>query len=438
TVLVPSASVTGTSPSSVFYATNNGTGPEIQALSVGGRALNVWTASARGLALLARNTATTGGSAIIASSFGNAMQASSLHANGLLGVTKLIGTGSYNAAGVLGLDTTSSTFNQGVKGVSTNGTGVLGISKRSAGVMGEGDANTGGTGLIGIGTVTNFIPGGCGGETSTGVEAFGEGSSASLASGMLTALNCYTAYGTGLTTEASGVGVLAQGHAYQNTCCDLNPGTGIQAQGSIGALIIGEGFPGANPPALQVEEQQDPGLIMTAHGPSGGMSLDTSGNLVISGTLTQRGTPAGLAKKVMAVGESFAGNESSVTIASIGEAQLSSGAIFVKISPTFARRIDPTSRYEVFLTPNGPTMGLYTAQRSSGGFIVRENPGGHSNTAFSYRIVAKALEQSSTPLQGTSKPHFAKPTNLTFSRRMLKHLRDERARYFHGPQLFQQ
>lgn len=100
-------------------------------------------------------------------------------------------------------------------------------------------------------------------------------------------------------------------------------------------------------------------------------------------------------------------------------------------------KIDPSVRYEVFLTPNGPTTGLYTAQRSSGGFIVRENPGGHSNTAFNYRIVAKALDQSSSPLQGTAKPHFAKPTNLTFSRRMLQNLRSARARYFHGPQLFQ-
>jgi hypothetical protein len=48
-----------------------------------------------------------------------------------------------------------------------------------------------------------------------------------------------------------------------------------------------------------------------------------------------------------------------------------------------------TGAYHVFLTPYAETMGLYVAQRTARGFLVREQQGGTSNAPFSYRIVAK-------------------------------------------------
>jgi len=423
TVLIAPASVKGTLSTPVFFAMNSGGGPALRALSVGGMALDASTASPRGLALSATNTSTTGGSAVVAYSFGNTIQASSQHANAVVGRTRLLGTQAYNAAGVIGLDLTSSIYNQGVKGFSTSGMGVLG---------------EGAPGIVGG---VNYAFSCCGsppncpnglGELSA-IQAFGIASSASLAGGRFTNDGCTNTYGTGVTADAS-VGVLAQGEDYFDAS-SAHFGIGIQAQGSMGAMIIGQGpnplYPVPAAPALQVEEQQ-PGLIITAHGPAGGMSLDTSGNLVISGTLTQNGTPQGMKTPVI-VGESFAGSEGRQTLSSVGEAQLSAGVSFVKLSATFASHIQRGVNYEVFVTPNGPTAGLYVTQRSPSGFVVRENPGGHSNTVFNYRIVAQALEKPSNVSQGrpATKSDSSKPMDLILSRRMLNNLRISRARYIH-------
>ena len=72
-----------------------------------------------------------------------------------------------------------------------------------------------------------------------------------------------------------------------------------------------------------------------------------------------------------------------------GEAQLSGGAAFVRLDPSFANVIDATKAYLVFITPYAETKGLYVAMRSPGGFEVREIAGGKSNAQFGYRIVAK-------------------------------------------------
>ncbi|HXW75833.1 MAG TPA: hypothetical protein VEJ20_00320, partial [Candidatus Eremiobacteraceae bacterium] len=72
-----------------------------------------------------------------------------------------------------------------------------------------------------------------------------------------------------------------------------------------------------------------------------------------------------------------------------GEAQLVDGAATVALDPAFAKSISDRQPYLVFVTPDGPSRGLYVAQKSLEGFTVRENPGGTSTIAFDYRIVAK-------------------------------------------------
>ena len=46
--------------------------------------------------------------------------------------------------------------------------------------------------------------------------------------------------------------------------------------------------------------------------------------------------------------------------------------------------------YLVFVTPEGPSAGLYVSGKDAAGFTVRENAGGHSSIVFDYRIVAVA------------------------------------------------
>jgi hypothetical protein len=72
-----------------------------------------------------------------------------------------------------------------------------------------------------------------------------------------------------------------------------------------------------------------------------------------------------------------------------GEAQLANGQAYVRLDPAFANIIDHRAGYLVFLTPEGPSQGLYVTGKSIAGFFVRENPGGHATIGFQYRIVAK-------------------------------------------------
>jgi hypothetical protein len=76
-----------------------------------------------------------------------------------------------------------------------------------------------------------------------------------------------------------------------------------------------------------------------------------------------------------------------------GEAKLVKGKARVKLSRDFLAVIKKGS-YHVFVTPYGPSAGLYVSKRSSDGFLVEEQGGGKSNLKFSYRIVAKRKDIS--------------------------------------------
>jgi hypothetical protein len=76
------------------------------------------------------------------------------------------------------------------------------------------------------------------------------------------------------------------------------------------------------------------------------------------------------------------------TVEDVGNAQLVRGIATVTLDPTFAATVDTSTPYHVFLTPDGDTRGLFVAEKTPRGFIVRETQGGRSTLAFDYRIVA--------------------------------------------------
>ena len=76
------------------------------------------------------------------------------------------------------------------------------------------------------------------------------------------------------------------------------------------------------------------------------------------------------------------------TVEDVGSAQLVRGIATVTLDPTFAATVDTSTPYHVFLTPDGDTRGLFVAEKTPRGFIVRETQGGRSTLAFDYRIVA--------------------------------------------------
>ncbi len=86
---------------------------------------------------------------------------------------------------------------------------------------------------------------------------------------------------------------------------------------------------------------------------------------------------------------SYAPSQTVPSMDDFGEAQLVSGRAVVRLSADFANVVDQQANYLVFITPEGDSRGLYVTDRPRAGFTVRENEGGHSSLAFSYRIVAK-------------------------------------------------
>src|SRR5262249_41115941 len=66
----------------------------------------------------------------------------------------------------------------------------------------------------------------------------------------------------------------------------------------------------------------------------------------------------------------------------------------VSLNPTFARAIDAHQAYQVMLTPDGDTRGLFVASKSPNGFVVREVQGGRGTLDFDYHIYAVAFGQA--------------------------------------------
>lgn len=94
----------------------------------------------------------------------------------------------------------------------------------------------------------------------------------------------------------------------------------------------------------------------------------------------------------------FASTATRATLEDTGTSRLHDGEAAVRFAPAFARAIDASRGYQVFLTPGGDTRGLYVSAKYEGGFIVRETEHGRSSIAFDYRVVARPFGASDAML----------------------------------------
>jgi hypothetical protein len=84
----------------------------------------------------------------------------------------------------------------------------------------------------------------------------------------------------------------------------------------------------------------------------------------------------------------FGTQSTRATIEDTGTSRLMNGEGAVRFDAAFARTLDLRQGYQVLLTPDGDTRGLYVAAKYEGGFIVRETEHGRSSIDFDYRVVA--------------------------------------------------
>ena len=368
-------------------------------------------------------------------STGAGLEGISAKGKGVVGQTKFNSTSTSNGqAGVIGNDlSTSGVFNAGVRGVSVRGAGVAGQSTSGAGLSG---VSTTGQGVTGSSASSNGITGQTkfnstspsngkagvlgqdlsttsvfdSGVTGTSARGTGvEGTTASgtavdaVASGSGRALNATANTGNGISVSNSGTGAddadFTTGSIAGEATIGMRDGLGVAAEGfaaSSSTVPAFNAFCAAGGPAMTATNNFFVDI----------MSLDCSGNMILSGTLTTSGTP--LVSRRSATGArvgTFAAQQTLATVEDVGEAELTLGRAYVRIASDFAGTIDPGANYLVFITPQGESRGLYVTRKTSAGFEVRENQGGTSTLAFDYRIVREALRRVVSALASTANRH---------------------------------
>ena len=370
-------------------------------------------------------TSATTGVAIQGLSMGNTVVATSSVAHGVVGQTKFLSPSITNAeAGVLGQDLSPNPVATNVPPANNFTAGVAGTSATGYGVAGSaGEILPGGGGAL---ESVNFVgvqgssPGGVGELGTTKTEGFDQGSSfdGAVGDGLFAVGN--------IGVEATGNEVQASG----STCCFVQ-GIGVKSTGGIGAWVEGNtSFHFPTDPALFVREDVSGAPIIIANSKANGdvMSLDTSGNMILRGTLTQNGTPLSVSQTASGSRVlTYSPQQTLPTIEDFGSAELINGQAYVRIESVFAATMDHSRVYMVFITPGGDSRGLYVTQKSPSGFFIRENQNGHSTLAFDYRIVAQPyneyrarlplakdvnsrklelLKHIAPPMRGPFRPHY--------------------------------
>jgi hypothetical protein len=323
-------------------------------------------------------------------SSGAGVKSSSTSGNGSIGTTKFKSTSQSNGkAGVLGQDlSTTGSFDSGVFGSSTNGTGVQGTSVNGFGLEA---------------TSTN--------QTALFVQNIGASDAIQAVALSNDGTNSSTQNNSSIFSGRSGV----WGHddstdgGFRNfgVAGSSTNGIGVLADSTnwIGLDAVGGGLEnGAHGAALSVTGGQSAANVIlacadvsdnpcTRESNSIEFILDHNGDLRISGRIFTSGS-CGSGCAIGRDGSthrvsSYAPTQTVPSIDDFGEAQLVGGHAYVKMSADFANVVDQHANYLVFITPEGDSRGLYVTDKTRTGFIVRENQGGTSTLAFSYRIVAK-------------------------------------------------
>lgn len=284
--------------------------------------------------------------------------------NGNRGIAGVFGEHNRNGVGVIGAVMRGGT---GVAGVSLaalgnpletfqtipvpadgSGTGVLGASGKGYGVLGDSQDNAGVVGRS---------------ANSVGV------------------------WGSVTADREGGYGVL--GESTDNAGVVGRSTNSVGVWGSVGNSfgVLGESTDG-----IGVVGRSDGGTgVFGAVSPdrSGGLAGRFFGPVLIQGDLTVTGVKGAVVPHADGSHRLLCAIESPESwFEDFGEATLKDGKAEIQLDPEFAAVIE-TKGYHVFLTPYGDSSGLYAVDRTAKGFMVREQKGGTSNVAFSYRVVAR-------------------------------------------------
>ncbi len=299
-------------------------------------------------------------------------------------------------AGLQGINTNKSPFGSGLIGTATgNGNGVSGFSTTNNGVNGSG-ANVGVSGTGGTWGVYGYTnaSGGIGvdGQSVNGDGVDGFSSCCTGVSGA--SGNGVGVEGIGESTYAGVLGIGGQGDAvealagwtspqavaiYGDNPGISNDGNGADIRGSyIG--VVARNYAGQGYPFVAVDTNAQDLFF-----------VDSVGNAYTHGSYLNFSRTRG-----GKVATSFGATSTTPSIEDNGTAQLVNGIATVQLDRAFANSIDTSRAYQVMLTPDGDTRGLFVASKSPTSFVVREVQGGRGTLAFDYHIYATKMGQANT------------------------------------------
>lgn len=280
----------------------------------------------------------------------------------------------------------------GLRGVATapNGEGVLGISHSYRAVDGQ---SINGTGINGSSKNGTAVAGGS--SNSYGVTGLSFGSDGMYA----VADGAAAADGLVATSSGSGYGVFGASYT-ENPAIFAEAGSGdalyanADGGGAGEAAIVGNNangngsdITGTNIGDLaRTSSVSGFPIVATDMSNHTLFYIDSAGNVFYHGTLNS------FAKTRL--GDNASTFETKAAIPSEddwGAAQLVNGMTTVRLDPTFAQTLDPRQAYQVMLTPDADTRGLFIASKTPTSFVVREVQGGHGTFAFDYHVYAVAL-----------------------------------------------
>jgi len=292
----------------------------------------------------------------------------------------------------------------GVLGTNTGtGVGVKGVAGSNAAVAGI--ASSVGTGILGQGASGVYGQGGKDGVYGASTNGFGV---YAYAGGVGTGVYAIAVNGTGLLAQskngigvqaaAPGMGLYADSASSTGTLLGSSAsGAGVEGSSSSSSGIVGTGSSSA------IAAYSDTNLFVgTDTSNDTVFYVDSQTNMYYTGVLEME---IGLTKsKQRAV--AYAEAATTPTIEHSGTAHLVNGATRVSLDPSFARLIGFHDSYRVFVTPDGPTRGLFVTDKSASGFVVRELQSGRSTLDLDYRIVATPLGREGERIHSVAKPQI--------------------------------
>ena len=360
---------------------------------------------------------------------GAGAQGTSLKGSGLIGVTQFNSTSASNGtSGISGRDSsTSGTFDSGISGLSVRGTGVSASSTSGNAIVAS---STSGSALIATSTNSDAIYAtsakfyGIGGLTLNPSLTTGTGYAGVLAQDNSSDGGHLNAGVLGYSVNGVGVAAFSSNWAGAN----VMGGAGIVPTLSLiapaGADFIDACSGNLRNPCTQLGAFSvgDDGTVFTNGCVEVGIAANycftgSTGDVDISGQYLKNsecllGCAAPSQARPGHAVVSYVPTQSLPSIDDFGEATLQDGYAYVQLDSAFGNVVDRNAGYLVFITPEGDSRGLYVTQKTAQGFVVRENLGGHSSLAFSYRIVAKPLGTQERRLPMVTIPKLQRPLVL--------------------------